>query len=303
MCVYVISLRLSAQCLCCGADPCDTTQYTALTPLTKTSALLTYNRFFHPGNGVDGCSKSPEYPCGTAFSMRIDLSTRELPPGYNGSLRVCPLGRPRAAAAGSGALPTLHAALQRIRSYRDAGDRRPATITLCAGEHHMEQTMHLDASDSNLAFRGEGDAHGDATATLTAKIEISGWSLSAAATTSITTTTGGPGVSSPLWKAELPASVDSFRQLWGSDGSRRKRATLEGSAEGCGVAGDWKSRGYAVGCHAFQLPNGGGVLNLTAELTAEGHGRFPGFTANSSWPAAWRHSDVVCLSRMPRYCA
>jgi hypothetical protein len=265
-------------------------QYTGLTPLTKTSALLTYNRFFHPGNGVDGCSKSPEYPCGTAFSMRIDLRTRELPPGYDGSLRVCP---PPRAAAGGGALPTLQAALQSIRSYRDAGDRRPAMITLCAGEHQMAQTMHLDASDSNLAFRG--DARGGATATLTARIEISG--RAPAATTG---SAEGPGVSSPLWKAKLPASVDSFRQLWGSDGSRRKRATLEGSAEGCGVASDWKSSGYAVGCHAFQLPNGGGVLNLTAELTAEGHGRFPGFTANSSWPAAWRHSDVV---RLPRYCA
>ena len=66
-----------------ASDLFETMTYTGLTHLSNSSALLTYNRFFRPGNGVDGCwpnypelPRPPNYPCGAAFSMRIDLATR-----------------------------------------------------------------------------------------------------------------------------------------------------------------------------------------------------------------------------------
>ena len=69
-----------------ASDLFESMTYTSLTPLSNTSVLLTYNRFYHPGNGVDGCwpnypklPRPAEYPCGTGFSMRIDLSTSDVP--------------------------------------------------------------------------------------------------------------------------------------------------------------------------------------------------------------------------------
>ena len=175
-------------------------------------------------------------------------------------------------------------ALDKIRHHRLAGALQPATVTLCPGPHHVEGLTLDPATDSNIAWESVDPR---APAVVTAGVAITGWSQDGSGAWSAPFPAAfqqqrGAAAADPNPEPARPFGV---RQLWGPDGTRRKRQTLEGAV--CGGVAD-----YALGCSAFALPhgNGGGSMNLTASLPSE----FPGFTANTSWPALhWNASTSV----------
>jgi hypothetical protein len=167
----------------------------------------------------------------------------------------------------------FHAPLQ-------AGDLQPAVVRLCPGTHTLTDTLDLTSGDSNIAWKS-ADPSNPAIVTAAMELGRSGWSKHGSPTAD-----GTIIWSTPLLPASTSAvPLHGFRQLWKNadtvDGGRRRaRATLKGSV--CGTVEE-----YALGCQTFQTPTGG--MNLTASLPGE----FPGYTANTSWPADWQSSDDV----------
>eukprot|EP01052_Picozoa_sp_SAG31_P012137 SAG31_NODE_702_length_12723_cov_4.100206_5_plen_868_part_00 len=244
-----------------ASDLFETMTYTALIQLTPTSALLTYNRFYHPGNGVGGCQGSPAYPCGSGFSMRIDYSDR--PISRNHIVNVCP---------NSDSFPDLSSGLSEIRALRQAGDLRVAEIVLCSGVHVVHEPLRLNAMDSNVRWRSRDPK---SPATVSGRAQIMDWSKTNAGT----------------WEAQLPAGSVKIRQLWGPDGKRRKRQALEGAS--CGDKSE-----YAKGCNSFELPDTARAMNLTASPPGEFPGFTANDTFPLRWrhtdnvEAVWSRSGV-----------
>ena len=123
-----------------------------------------------------------------------------------------------------------------------------AATPLGASGRSVMSRVVLGPRDSNIEFSGAattpmapplGNASGaSAPATLTAAFNISGW----VAVKAHAGEAGAPGV----WEATLPQGTEPFRQLWGADAKRRKRATIEGNV--CG------GEGAFVPYHTITMP-------------------------------------------------
>ena len=50
-----------------------TSGYTTILPLSQSEALIAYNRYYLPGDGVPGCYKDKGEVCSTAFVMKLAL--------------------------------------------------------------------------------------------------------------------------------------------------------------------------------------------------------------------------------------
>ena len=49
----------------------ETQGYTTLIQTAPHEALVIYNRYYHPGNGVPGCTAEKAEVCSSAFAMRF----------------------------------------------------------------------------------------------------------------------------------------------------------------------------------------------------------------------------------------
>ena len=49
----------------------ETQRYTTLIQAAPHETIVVYNRYYHPGNGVPGCTAEKAEVCSSAFAMRF----------------------------------------------------------------------------------------------------------------------------------------------------------------------------------------------------------------------------------------